>query len=501
MKSTNGNKRRWWILGVLTFSFLIIGFDATILSVALPVLAADLQASTTDLQWITNAYLLVLAALLLPAGSFGDRYGRKKLLLLGLVIFGITSAMAGYASDLNVLIAARALMGIGAAIITPLTLSILPTVFPVEERGKAIGIWAAGAGIGLLIGPLLGGWLLEHYVWGSVFLINLPLIALVIVAALFLVPESKAPDSPRMDWLGMILSGLGFSLLIYGLIEGARKSWTDAEIIGTLAGGGVLLILFVLWQLKTKHPLLHMDLFKSRDFTWGTVAGCFVMFSLSGLLFFVTQYIQFVLGNSPLDTGIKLMPLIGAYVVGAIFSDVLATRLGRKWIVSGGLFILAIGFYLLSIVDVNSAYLFVTLCLIIQGLGMSLAMAPAMDAVMGSLPLAQAGVGSAVNNTLRQVCSTLGIAVLGSALSTGYSRSMRGVEGLPAEINEIASLSIGTARQVALQIESPIREQLVMKADQAFIDGMSAALLFGAAMLIVGTIITVIFLPSRTGKA
>lgn len=490
-------KNRWWTLGVMIVGLLVIGFDTTILTVALPTLSSELDASTTALQWIMNIYVLFLAAFLLAAGSFGDKYGRKKVLFIGLILFGVTSIMAGFAASSAMLIVARALMGIAAAIMMPLTISILPTVFPAEERGKAISLWAAGMGVGLMIGPLIGGFLLEHFAWGSIFFINLPIIVVTIVGVIFFVPESKDPHAAKTDWVGILLSSIGLMALIYGLTEGPEHGWLSMETLFPVVFGLVILIGFVLHQHRAKTPMLDLKLFRNARFTWATVVGATLMFVLAGLLFFITQYMDFFFNATPLESGIKLMPLLGAYVVGAIVSDVLVKKIGTKWIIVIGLFILGFGLYFLSILTAGSTYGELAVSFILQGLGMGLILAPSMDAVMESLPLRDLGVGAAVNNTLRQVGSTIGIAVIGSIISYQYEEQMaEKLADMPADVLQLASQSIGAAKKIALKLETPLREQLLLKAGNAFLDGVQMALLVSIVCLGLAIVVAILFLPS-----
>ncbi|MFT9816081.1 MFS transporter [Lysinibacillus sp. NPDC056185] len=501
MNQKNVYKRRWWALSVLIIGLLVIGFDTTILTVALPVFVKELDASTTDLQWIMNIYILFLAAFLLSAGSIGDKYGRKKVLLIGLILFGITSIMAGMSDSTEMLIVARALMGIAAAIMLPLTMSIVPTIFPNNERGKAISIWAAGMGVGLLIGPLVGGFLLEHYAWESIFFVNLPIIAVTLVGVIFLVPESKDTASPKLDWSGMILSGLGLMLIVYGITEGPEKGWLSWETLLSIIIGLILLIFFVMYQRTIKHPMLDLSLFKNKRFTWATVAGCVVMFVLSGLLFFVTQYMVFFFNLTPLETGVRLMPFIGAYVVGTLISNGITSKIGTKWIIVAGLFVTAVGLYIMSMLNGDSTYSNLVVSFIVIGFGMGLMLAPAMDAVMESMPLQEVGIGSAVNNALRQVGGTLGIALMGSVITYNYERDLaNSLNQMPNSLLKHAQQSIGAAKQIALKLEMPMKEQLLTHAGNAFLDGMKIALIIGIIVTIVGIITTILFLPSFKEK-
>lgn len=494
-------KKRWWALGVLIISLLIVGLDTTILTVALPILSDELNASITELQWIMNIYVLFLAAFLLPAGSFGDKCGRKKVLFIGLILFGVTSIMAGFSQSVELLMVARALMGIAAAIMLPLTISILPAVFPPEERRKAVSLWAAGMGVGLMIGPLLGGFLLEHFVWGWIFFINIPIIFIAIIGVFYFVPESKDGDAPKTDWIGILVSSIGLMALVYGLTEGPEHGWLNSMTTFPVIIGIILVVIFVLYEKRLKNPLLDLKIFENPRFTWGTIVGTILMFILSGLLFFITQYMNFFFDATPLESGIKLMPLLGAYVVGAMLSDLLVGRLGTKWVIVAGLFVMGIGLFLLATLTTDITYGKFANSLIVQGVGMGLILAPSMDAVMESLPQAELGLGSGVNNAIRQVGSTVGIAVLGSVISFSYENGVANyLPDFPDEILNAVSQSIGAAKHIALKLETPLQEQLSLYAGNAFHDGVQMALFISIWLIIAGIIVTIIFFPSNFNK-
>src|SRR5699024_3578932 len=505
MKEMQAHRRKWWVLAVLVFGLLVIGFDTTILTVALPVLTDELGASTTELQWIVNMYILLLAAFILVAGSFGDRFGRKKVLLIGLVVFGVASVVAGYSTSTEMLIFARGMMGVGAAIMMPLTISILPTVFPPDERGKAISIWSAGMGIGLLIGPLLGGYVLVHFDWGAIFLINIPLIMITIVGVVYFVPESHDSRARKMDWLGMVLSSSGLIFIVYALTEAPEKGWGSPQIIAALSGGVIVLIAFILWQWKNPFAMLDLDLFRNARFTWATVAGTVMMFILAGILFFITQYLAFFYDATPFESGVKLMPLVEAYTIGALGSNVLTKKAGEIWTIITGFVVLGIGMYMFTLLTVESEYVDLVYCFVIQGLGMGLMLAPAMDAVMGSLHLDEVGIGSAVNNILRQVGSTLGIALMGSIISYVYAdgihdRASAFTPQPPKEMVDTLADSIGAAKHMALMLEKPMQKQVLLEAGNAFLDGVHAAVWFGVGGIILAIVTTVLFFPKHADK-
>ncbi|MGG4343458.1 MFS transporter [Paenibacillus lautus] len=500
MSSFDHHKYRWWTLACLVLSLLIISFDVTVLNVALPTLSKELDAGTNELQWIMDSYLLVFSVLLLPAGSLGDRFGRKKMLFIGLIIFAITSLVAGFARTTDVLIVARAFMGVGGAIIMPLTFSILPTVFTPQEARKASAIWSASSGVGLLVGPLLGGFLIEKFSWGSIFFINVPIIAVVLIAGYFLIPESKNEKAHRIDWLSMLLSCIGLGSLVYGIIESSRLGWGSLQVILTLCAGTLFIALFIVRQKFAKEPMVNLSLFKHPLFTWATLAVCVIMFVLNGLLFFLTQYLQFTLDSNAYETGLRLIPFMAGMIVASLFSVRVASKLGTKWAIATGLLIMGIGLFLLSTIDVQDSYGFVAIYLVIQGVGFGLALSPCMSAVMESLPRTEVGIGSAVNNTLRQVSSALGVAVLGTLISIKYQNGINKViSDVPSQYVDYITNSIGTATKAAYTMDESIRSSILARINVAYIDGMDYTLKISSALLILCAVLIVVVLPKPLG--
>lgn len=491
--------RRWWTLAALWLCVLVIGFDVTILNVALPTLAAELDASTSQLQWIVDAYLLVLAALLLAAGTLGDRLGRKRLLLAGLVAFAAASALAAASPSPGALIAARALMGIGAAIIMPLTLSVLPTVFAPEERPKAIAAWAAAAGIGLPLGPILGGLLLEHLWWGAVFLINVPLIAVALIACAALLPESRDPAARPIDLAGAALSCAGLVGLVYGIVRAGRDGWTDPVVIAPLAAGALLLGVFTWSQRRATHPLVEPAWFSDvRFFSWATVATALGGFGLIGVLFVVPQYLQIVRGYSTLETGLGLLPLTPGLAIGAALSAQATARLGTRLPVTIGLAAMAAGLLLLSTVSLASGYGLMAAALAIAGLGTGLALAPALDAIISVLPDERFGVGTGLSLTMRMLGGALGVAVLGSILSGTYAARLgASLNGLPPAAQDAAEGSVTAALELAARIPGTRGDALAAAAQGAFVEGMEAVMLSAAAITLAGALLVAFFLSAR----
>jgi len=496
-----GHPKRWWTLIILCLSLLVISLDNTILNVALPTLVTELSASSSQLQWIVDSYVLVFAGLLLTAGALSDRFGRRLGLFAGFAIFAVASAFAAWSSSPDQLIAWRAVMGIGGALIMPSTLSILTNVFPAHERPKAIAIWAMTAGLGVPIGPVVGGWLLQHFWWGSVFLINIPIVAAALVAGIFLVPESKDPHASPLDPGGALLSIAGLGTLIYAIIEAPSHGWTSIQTLVGFAVAAILLTAFVLWERRMEQPMLDMRLFRNMRFTGASIAISLVFFAMFGSLFSLTQYLQFVLGYDTLEAGIRVTPVALGIIIGAGGSTRLAAHLGTKIIVSWGLAVVAGGLALLSTVDSGSGYGLVATSLVILGYGMGTAMAPATEAIMGAVPKDHAGVGSAVNDATRQVGGALGVAILGSLLSTSYASSMEdATANLPAPAASAAGDSVGAAAQVAARLGGPEGAALISSARTAFVDGMSTSLLVAAGFALTGALFAAIFLPSRAPK-
>ena len=499
--ATHPRAGRWWALAALVVSGLVIGLDSTVLITALPTLSAKLGATTADLQWIAAAYTLALGGLLLPGGVLGDRYGRKRLLLLGLAIFGVSSLVASQVTTAGALIAARALMGVGAALILPLSLSILPSMFTEQERPRAVSAAAAGAFLGLPLGPLLAGWLLTHYAWGSVFLINAPVVVIALLGVWFLVPESKDPHPRPFDWVGMMLAIVGVTALVYGVIEQPIHGWTDSTVLAGVIGGAAVLIAFVAWDLRHPSPFVELRNFRSRSFTWATMAFVITGFALFGVMFILTPYIQIVLGNDAQATGIKLIPLIGGVVVGAIGGNVLASRLGARLSVSAGLFATAAGLVAFSRVGADTGYGLVAASLAVTGFGMGIALPTTLDIILGTLPADQTGAGSALTRALQQIAASFGVAILGSILSNVYQSQLTAhLATLPFGLDAPALGSVAAAHAIAAHLPAAAGSALIRAANDAYTQGLATVMLVSAASVIVAAILIAIFLPSRITK-
>ncbi|HEY7077348.1 MAG TPA: MFS transporter [Solirubrobacteraceae bacterium] len=493
------SNRRWWTLGVLCLSLLVIGLDNTILNVALPTLARDLDASSSQLQWIVDAYMLVFAGVLLTAGALGDRFGRKRALTLGLAVFGAGSIASALSSSAEMLIASRGLMGIGGAFIMPSTLSILTATFrDPAERAKAIGVWAGVSGLGIAIGPVTGGWLIQHASWHWIFLVNVPFVLLALAAGRFLVPESRDPAAPRLDLCGFALSAAGLTALVWGIIEAPTRGWTDPLVLGALAGATVVLAAFVAWELRAPAPMLDVRLFRKPRFSAASAAISLAFFALFGLIFFLTQYLQSILGYDALEAGLRTMPVAGGLILGGPASAKLAARIGTKVVVAAGLALVGVALLLLTGADAASGYGLVLASLLVLGFGMGCAMAPATEAIMGALPLAKASVGSAVNDTTRTTGGALGVAVLGSVLSGRYRGAMdHAVAGLPDRAAGIAHDSLAGALAVAQRVGGAPGGRLASAAQDAFLSGMHAAALVAAGVAFAGALVALAYLPAR----
>jgi MFS transporter, DHA2 family, multidrug resistance protein len=507
----NNPARRWWALIAIAASVLVVGLDLTVLNLALPTIATDLHASTSDQQWFLDAYSLVLAAAMLPAGLLGDRLGRKKVLLVALTLFGASSLACAYAANTGELIAARAVLGIGAAAIFPLSLAVIPVLFAPEERQKAIALVASATFISFPIGPIVGGYLLDHFWWGSVFLINVPVVVLALVAVAFLLPESRSEQRPSVDVLGVILSSAGLVGLTYGFIEAGQKSWTNTAALVAIAAGAVVLAVFVAWERRLTsgtgrvRPLIELGLFRSAGFTWGTTLATLVSFAMFGIFYAMPQYFQEVQGANALGSGLRLLPMIGGLVVGMIGSTRLASPRAAasgqvraplasvKGLVMVGFTIMAVALAFGALTKAASGEGFAAAWLAAFGLGLGLAMPQAMNAAMSALSAERSGSGSAVISAMRQVGATIGIAVLGTVLGSVY-RDRLALTGLPAAAAAQAKSSVVAGVGVAHAAGSAA---LLDSVRTAFVQGMDTMLWACAGIALVGAVLAVSFLPRR----
>jgi len=495
-----GHPRRRQILLVLCLSLLVVVIDNTILNTALPTLARVLHAGTSSLQWIADAYTLCFAALLIPAGALGDRYGRRLSLLGGLAVFAVGSTAAAFSSGTGMLIAARVVMGLGAAFVMPATLSILNAVFPPKERPQAIAAWSAVAGVGIVIGPTLGGLLLTHFWWGSVFLINVPLVALAMAGVLMTVPETAEPGTHRLDLPGTLLVAGALFAIVDAIIEAPTRGWTGTTTLAEFAAGLAALGIFAWWELRIEHPLIDLRIFTSRAFSTAAASVTVIFFALFGSLFVLTQYLQLVHGYSPLSAGVRALPF--AFAMGAMspLSPLLAKRLGTRVIISAGMALMGGGLLDLSTAGVHTAYPPVALAVAIMGAGMGLVMAPASTTIMTTVPAHQAGAGSAINDTIREVGGALGIAIVGSLSAAVYHSRLGSVlaaSHAPSHIVHVATSSVAAADIAGQRIGGLQGSELVAAAHAAFVHAMAMGIRLAAAVALVSAVAAFFALPRR----
>jgi EmrB/QacA subfamily drug resistance transporter len=485
-------KNRWLALVGLTLSVLVVGFDLTILNVALPTMAADIGADTGQLQWIVDSYAVVYAAAMLPAGLLGDRFGRKKLLVTGLAVFLAGSVIGALVSSPGPVIAARTIMGLGAALIMPLTLSVIPTLFKGGEQTKAIAIITVGLSVGLPLGPLVGGWLLEHFWWGSVFVINIPLVLAGIIACLVLIPETKDPSTPDIDVVSTVLGILGLGALIYGVIEAPSEGLADPVILGAIVAGVLMLGGLVMRERRQSRPMVDLVLLRDPAVRWNTIASTLGMFVFTGLMFVLPQYLQAVQGHDAFGTGLRLMPLMAGLIVVARAVPPLTARFGTKPLVVAGLLVMGGSMLLGTLTEASTGYGFTALWMTFTGLGAGFVMVPALDAALGALPKGKEGTGSGLMTTLRQVGGAVGIAVLGSVLNSVFTDRLD-TDGVPAAAAGAAEESVVAAQTVAAQLDLP---QLAQSAESAFVSGMGMVLLICGIAGIITALLSAVKLPA-----
>ena len=486
--------RRWWALTALSIAVFAIGIDVMVLTVALPTLARDLGATTSALQWFSTSYTLVLAAALLPAGSFGDRIGRRRLLLMAMALFGVASLACAYSQTSAQLIGARAVLGLAAAAIMPMSMAVLPILFPDRgEQQRALTIWVTATALGLPLGPILGGWLLGHFWWGSVFLVNVPLVCIGLVAVAILVPESRSSDPGRFDVAGAVLASTGLLALTYGFITAGSDGWGAAHVLASLAAGVVLLIVFLLWEKRSDHPLIDLALLSDRDYASGAGLSTLVNFVMFGLLFSLPLYLGSVLGADALGIGVRLLPMIAGLVVGTRLADVLARLIGPGALIAVG-FVAIVAACLIGVtMTADTGYGLLATWLTIAGLGLGLVMPTAMAAAIGALSPERAGSGSALVQALRQAGGTIGVAVLGTVLTAGYHAHLPSTP-LPEPAAAAVSDSVSSGVAVARQLGLPALEEQVQS---AFVHGMVSALWVSAALAVVGAVVALVVLPLR----
>lgn len=489
----------WLTLAVLSLSLVTIVLNNTVLNVALPTLVRELSATNTQLQWIVGSYGLVLAGFLLTAGALGDRFGRKGALVIGLVIFGGGSLASTLAPSANHLIATRSVMGLGAALVTPATLSLLTSVFPPDLRGRAIALWAGIGAAGAVLGPITGGWLLDNFYWGSVFFINVPTCVVAIAAVYWLVPTSRDPQRAALDPVGAVLSILGFAALLYGIIEAPTYGWTHPLVIGAFITSVVSVVAFCIWELRVENPMLDLRFFKDERFSAASVVIALVIFALFGNFFLLTQYLQAVRDYSALEAGVRMLPNALALMMMLAAADRFVRRFGPQRVVSFGLVVLGTGFVLAAAkVGISTPYGWLVGALIIIAAGTSLSLVPATNCMISSLPSRKAGVGSAWNFTTAQLGGALGVAVLGSLGAARYVSSLReDVRSIPGEMVARAEGSVGAALQASSELHAPLGAHLADTARAAFVDAMGLTFASAAVIAFVASIAITRYLPTK----
>jgi DHA2 family multidrug resistance protein-like MFS transporter len=504
--------RRWLILGVLVFALLVVVLDNTVLNVALRTISqpkpVGLGASQSDLEWAINAYTLIFAGLLFTWGLLADRLGRKRILMLGMVLFGASSLLCAYAASPGELIAARSAMGFAGAAIMPSTLAIIANVFPRHEQGKAIGIWAGSVGLAIAIGPVVGGSLLDSFWWGSVFLINVPIVVIAFVFMLFYVPESRNPNPGKLDPIGVLLSMVGLIGLVYGVIHGGDVGdWFSPGVLAPLVGGIALLVGFVLWEMHTDHPALDVRLFANRAFSAAVISVALSFFAMIGGLYFFSFYLQSVRGFRPLEAGLWMLPFAFSQVVFSPLSASMVKRFGARRVAGVGLFGIGVTFLLYQLVTVTSPMWIYGLIALLQGIAMANVMPPATTTVMSALPRERAGVGSSVNNTVRQVGGALGVAVLGAVLTSSYRGTVQprlaALHVLPPSVTHEVSGSIQATQDfVAQEVGAhPQAAGLLGPANDAFVHAMHITTAVGAGVMFLATLVVLLWMPKTVGAA
>jgi EmrB/QacA subfamily drug resistance transporter len=495
--------RRWKILAVLCTSLIIVIVGNTVLNVALPTLQqptedGGLGATNTEVQWLVDAYALVFAGLLFTAAALGDRFGRKGALQAGLVVFALGSVAGAFADSPAMLIATRAVMGLGAAFVMPSTLSMLTNVFPSRERAKAIAIWAGISGAGAAVGPVASGLLLEHYWWGSTFLINVPIILVALVAGYVLLPKSKDAGETPLDPVGALLSIVGLSALVYAIIEGPRHGWVSTESALWFAGSALALIVFVVWELRNPHPMLDLHLFRNPRFSVASGGITLIFFAMFGSFFMLTQYLQGVLEYSPLGAAVRLLPFSFVIMAVAPQTPKLVARFGADRVGAAGMLLVSLGLFGAAFYDVGTSYLQLLLTMSLLAAGMATAMSPMTTQLMSSVPRDRAGMGSATNDTTRELGGALGVAVLGSLVTSHYTSGVgNSLAAFPDDIREIGEGSLGGMRGLfARGALGDAGEQLLGVAKRAFVDGLTISAVVAACVALCAAVAVKRFLPA-----
>jgi EmrB/QacA subfamily drug resistance transporter len=506
--------RRWWALVAIAASVLVVGHDLTVLNLALPTMAVDLHASTGDLQWITDAYSLVLAALILPAGLLGDRYGRKRMLLIALVVFGAASLACAYMTSVGALIGARAVLGIGAAAIFPLALSVLPVLFEGADRQRAVAAIGGATMLSFPIGPIVGGFLLDHFWWGSVFLINVPVVVIAVIAVAFLLPESKSAVRPSIDLAGMITSSAGLVALTYGFIEAGQRGWGNVTALVLIVAGVALLALVPVVERgvarRGGQPLADLRLFRSAAFRWGTILATLMSFAMFGLMFALPQYFQDVRGANALGSGIRLLPMVGGMLVGMLGGTRLMSprpaagdgaarppAAGPRGVLTSGYLLMAVAMGLGAFTSLGSSTGYTLAWVALAGLGVGLVLPASMGVALGALSAERSGAGSALLTAMRQVGSTIGVAILGTVISNSYASGVADTAArLPAQAAAAVRSSVGGGAEVAGKLGS---SSLLDTVRTAFVHGMDQMLWTCGGIAVACALLAVVVLRRRAG--
>lgn len=496
-------RRRWWTLVTVCLSTVIVGLDTFVVTVALPTIQRELNATSSELLWIVNAYTLIFGALMLTSGALGDRLGRARVLQAGVALFGLCSVGAYFSGTAAHLIIWRFFMGAGAAIIISTTLAIITNVFPDKERARAIGVWVGLSSIGLALGPIIGGALVQHFNWNSIFLINIPIAAAALVLGWFFVPDSRDVNSRRPDIVGNVLSLAGLAALIYALINGGSRGWTGPQVLGTMVGSIVVLAVFILWERRVSEPLLELHFFRNRHFSVGMAITVVSSLALFGLLYVLTFYMQFVQGFSPLGTGLRYAPLALGLLVGGVTADRVVSRLGAKWVIAAGFVGTAVVFFLISSLKAGSPFWQLGTELFMSSFCLGYVAAPVTDVIMGSVPRVKAGIGSATNSVFKQVAGAIGVAVFGAVLTSIYvSRFVEqasAISGLPTALVKQASGSVGAAVAIAGsgKLPSTLADALALAAKQSFMDSWRVMFVVISVVLLAGGLVVVVLMPAR----
>jgi MFS transporter, DHA2 family, multidrug resistance protein len=488
--------RRWWALAAIALAVFAVTLDVTVLNVALPTLAEVLHASEAQLQWFVTAYTLALVAGMLPAGLLADRYGRKRLMLGGLALFAAGSIGCAYAPGPEAFIAARVALGLAGAALIVVALSVLTVLFDEAERPRAIGIWGAANFVGLPLGPILGGWLLTNLWWGWIFLMNVPVAVIALVAVAWLVPESRAPRAPAIDAIGVALSSIGLVALMYGVVQAGEAGWDSSSSLLPALGGLAVLALFALWESRVRDPLVDLALFGSRSFTWGVVCTAFGVFALFGVLFALPQYFQAIAGLDPQGSGVRLLPAVLGLIVGAVAADRLARRIGSKLTVAAGFLVVVAGTLIGSTMTVTGGDAFIAGWTFVVGAGGGLGFATAASAALVELSADRAGVGSALLQAVTKLGPAFGASILGSVLNASYQSGLD-LAGVPAAAAAAARSSVFGGLAVAQQLGSPA---LLASVQQAFVLGIDDAARVTAAVTAVAATLALVFLPNHRAR-